>query len=150
MNSNQTKQILDEAVFQGPFEAESTACIGSAVDDVDFIHVLRHKAGFNHLHEYLRNERSTEGIYFWKAVERYSILMSRFQFQSLPVRPPPDCELPNPLNYVPVEASLRLMAAQEIALTIIEHYVNNGSFFQVSNALIWLQSCFSQNAHCRR
>lgn len=123
-------QVLDEAVFQAPFEADSTANISSAVDDVDFIHVLRHSAGFNHLHDYLRNERSTEGIYFWKAVERYSILMSRFEI-SVPVTPPEEFGTNDPFEYVALEASDRLKAAQEIAITIIEHYVNNDSFFQV-------------------
>lgn len=135
-------QVIDEAVFQAPFEKSSSEQICRAVDDVDFIHVLRHHAGFNHLHEYLKNERSTEGIYFWKAVERFEILMERFQLPT-PVTLPDNSDLDDVSSYVSLELKSRLMAAHEMTLTIIEQYVNNDSFFQVQINLFYSPQCFT-------
>ena len=118
-------------MFQASFEASSSENIATACDDVEFIHVLRHSAGYNHLHEYLKNERSTEGIYFWKAVERFSILMSRFEI-STPVMLPADSDYDDVASYIEYEMTDRLKIAHECAISIIGHYVSNDSFFQVA------------------
>jgi hypothetical protein len=135
-----TQQVIDEAVFQAGYEKASSEQICSAVDDVDFIHVLRHSAGFARLAEYLKNERSTEGIYFWKAVERYEALMARFEIPC-PAAPPAkdkeELEDEDVFAYAAREMSARLKVAHEIAVTINLHYVYNDSYYQVGSYIVF-------------
>lgn len=132
---NIPQRVIDEAVFQRPFESESTDHIKSSVDDVDLTHVLRHSIGYNSFHEYLNNERSAEGIYFWKAAERFSILCSRFEM-ACPTVVPPESEFADIFRYVSAEMSSRLKACIEITSAIITHYVREGSFLQVCSPCI--------------
>ncbi len=121
---NIPSSVYDEYVFQPELEMDSREQINSAGHDVDLVHVLRSSVGYNMFSEYLRNEMAVEGTHFWKGVERYICLLSKFDIKDS------STTIDDVDDFI-LSKCMALQTARDIAYSIITHYIKEGSSYQV-------------------